>query len=145
MSELPDPVLEWLYTKWRERLNPSASAQDLKLRDAVEAEYKRRKTARVEPQGASEPPQQGQDTTPSRETMLDELYDKIEDLVMTRQQFMGYLQLAGFNTQAKEAIELTDYQLQWLLKNWETTKASIEAVVKPPPPEPKPKRKRTRK
>jgi hypothetical protein len=145
VSELPDAILDWLHTKWRDKLNPvSASDQDLRLKKAVEAEYQKRKDAPTIVPESSEAPTPPPDTTPppsepSRTAMIDELRGRIDDMVMTPKQFCGYLQLAGLDFHGTTLEELKDSQLTFLLKSWVETKKVIEQAIKPEVTEDKPK------
>lgn len=151
VRELPDPIINWLHDKWRDKLNPiSATDQDIRLKKAVEAEAIKRRAAPTAAQDAPTGNGNGQDTTPppngaTRTAMLDDLRGKIEEMVMTPDQFMGYLQLAGFSTTEKHITGLTDEQLAYLLNDWETAKKSIEVHVKPTEKEAPPKKGRRKK
>lgn len=141
VGELPDAIIDWLYLKWRDKLGPSATDQDFRLKQAVEAEYSKRKAG---PVAAPESPQalpEGQDSTP-RHVKLDRLLEHIEDMAMTPAQFMGYCQLAGMETTEKDVNKLTDSQLDFLLRDWSETKAALEEFVKPKVVDEKPKRKK---
>ena len=132
VSELHDNVVDWLHNKWRDKLNPiSATDQDMKLKLAVESEYKKRHAA------APAPAEPQKDTPATTEPPLDRaailgwLQERCDELVMTGQQFMGYLKLAGFNTDGAFTHQLKDEQLRYIHDKWHEVKPIIEAAVKP--------------
>jgi hypothetical protein len=148
VSELPDEILKWLKEKWIEKLGPSASDQDYRLKKAVKAEIERREGMPKAAQEAPTPPPPSEDSTPppsdeSRTVMLNDLREKVDDMVLTPKQFCGYLQLAGLDFHGSKLEELSDGQLTYLLKSWLETQKILQAAMKTPEENsPPPKKKR---
>jgi hypothetical protein len=165
VGDLHDNVIDWLYKKWREKLDPSASEQDMRLKKAIEFAYRKRiagdtksgggaDTASSE-QGARErdPVKPPPDHPPfdlnnltSKEAAIRDLRGRLEDLMMTEAQFCQCAQKFGVFGQGWETLDkATEAMLLYMCqpKAWTQFRELYEAEVKPKVTQAaKPKRKK---
>jgi hypothetical protein len=149
IGELHANVLEWLFKTWRDKLSPSATEQDFRLKKAVELAYQAPGTTSSAAPESPQPPVKGADTTPvstdqSRAVMLDTLTERIDDMVMLPTQFCQYLGETKFAT-VNNLTELTDDQLAKLLDHWQDVRNMMEVFLHPPTVAPEKKKKGRKK
>lgn len=114
VGELPRNMIDWMYSKWREGLGPSASEQDMRLKKAIEFAYADLKaqdgksvaSSDVTSPGSSPPPatvRSGAAAAPAdtftsaagldigtKQASIAWLRNQIDDMVMTEEQFCQY-------------------------------------------------------
>jgi len=137
IGDLHPNILTWLHDKWIQRLSPSASDQDMRLKKAVEFAYK---ALKEQPQGAPESSQAPGPSQDTKEALIASLREKCSDLVLTEEQTCAYLNKYKVLAGEKNFSEVPESQLHYLNENWATAKGLIEIDVKP-----KVKEKRGRK
>ena len=157
VKDLHEKVVEWLYSKWRDRLSPMSSDQDLRLKTAVEYAYKTLKAGPERPQAASEPlplaqdpPKESQGRTEAfnKIAAANELIERAKDLILTPATFSAFLHRQGILAEGEMIPDLSEATLQYFLsdKGWAELKKQVEADGKPTVVDkPKPRRGRRRK
>jgi hypothetical protein len=144
VGDLEPPVIEWLYTKWRANLGPSATDDDMRLKKAIEFAYNEKSKATPA------------DNISSKQAAIEWLRPQIEDMVMTEEQFCKYassLAVAtkeGGSSEVMKRVEtgapatsldqLSQDQLLVLSQNFKIIRAAIETLVKPKVAPAKPKK-----
>jgi hypothetical protein len=152
VGELHANVLEWMYKNWREKLGPSASDQDLRLKKAIEFAYRALRAGR---EGAGTPEQvkkfheaarQPEDIG-AKQAAINDLRQRIQDLVLTEEQACKYLTQFGlFGEGWKTFDEAKTGLLLYLCTpgGWQTFKELLEKELKPKVVEKKPKKGKRR-
>ena len=142
LGEIDPAPLKWLAENWIPQLPAMPNDKDRRLRDAILFAVAEGKTQNDQPAAAPPPP-------PSRTALQDDLRGKIDDLILTPEQFMGYLvqvkaiednktkavryeqKEAPPGAQPKKFEDLTDGQLELLVRDWELVKLVFNNLIKP--------------
>jgi hypothetical protein len=156
VGDLHPNIVEWLYTKWRDKLSPLSDDADLRLKAAIEFAYEAHRAAAAPASEAGTPAAVSaeQPTTEKRDTkalskdeLIAELRDRCNDLVITEEQACEYLRREGVFEKEEHFADAPESMLRFLLRPdmWSTLKDVVEADVKPKATEGGPPKKRARK
>jgi hypothetical protein len=136
VGELHANVVEWMYKNWREKLGPSASDQDMRLSKAIQFAFH----APKEGEGTPEQVKKFDEATAtpedkaSRQACITDLLERIEDLVLTEEQFMAYLNNQSISDQKWDKLQdMPNSMLLYLCTPgaWRVVKEGIAKAVKP--------------
>jgi hypothetical protein len=150
IGELHSDVIKWMYENWREKLNPGASDQDMRLKAAIEFAYNEQASggAALEPvTNLTDAAQAQPKDIGAKDAAIRDLRDRISDLVLTEEQAVHYLKLMGiFGWGWQKLDDATEAILLHLStpQGWNDFKRRVEAELKPKTIEDKPKKGRKR-
>jgi hypothetical protein len=150
IGNLHDDVIKWMHGKWRDKLTPSASEQDLRLKKAIEFAYadrfriagdtisgggavdatgqgaRERDPVKPPPDQPHEPP----DDPEAKAACVRDLRQRAEDLVITEEQLCGYLNLFGLFAQGWKTLDQAPLKLLLYISTPEAWRLFTEAFHK---------------
>jgi hypothetical protein len=148
VGELHSNVIKWLHDVWRNRLNPSSTDQDMRLKAAIELAYSDVIEKDKRAGDAADVITDQQPTvnpTEAAKAATRDLRERIQDLVLTEDQAIGYLRQQGVFAAGWTQLEHAPESILLYLstpEGWDTFKRVVEADVKPKPVAAKAKKKR---
>ncbi len=101
VGEMEPPVIKWMHEKWRNSLPPSATEDDLALKKAIEFAYKDLGSggeggSALGGDAAKGSAPAAHSDVGAKQAAINDLRDRIEKMVLTEAQAIGYLEKFGF-------------------------------------------------
>ncbi len=140
VGEMEPPVIKWMFTKWREGLQPSATDDDMQLKKAIEFAHEDlgRPSGEVEKQPggsvADTSAQPAHSDVGAKQAAITDLLGRFENLVLTEEVGMKYMIQFGLANEGWTKLDQMPVNILLYLctpQGWGTWKEHYETAVKP--------------